>query len=124
MKDYQATINNKYFKQYDYFSKNDRVYTNRRLLKILEIKKRLIEQEHRTATIIRQFISPTINWNKEEIGFQDFIDGLATFRFMKIQLPGYDTLKHITRIACLKCFESNYLKDNLPNCLQRYLGIV
>ena len=34
------------------------------------------------------------------------------------------SLKHYSRLACLKNFHENYLKQKLPKCLQRYCGII
>ena len=32
-------------------------------------------------------------------------------------------LKSIARLVCLKSFNDIYLKENLPKCLQNYLGL-
>ena len=46
--------------------------------------------------------------------------------FVKVTSP-FDhleiSLKHMARMACLKSFSDDFLKNNLPKCLREYLGL-
>ena len=44
-------------------------------------------------------------------------------RIQKIHFPGDRTLKHLSRMACLKFFTPTIIYKSLPKCLCSYLGV-
>eukprot|EP00111_Clytia_hemisphaerica_P009824 TCONS_00028819-protein len=69
----------------------------------------------------------TFNWDKREIVLESKeFDPYHIERSLlpRHYLPSFNrSLKHHARLACLRLNNDQYLKENLPFCLQQYLGI-
>ena len=63
------------------------------------------------------------NWNLGEMAFRK---GWIEMKLCITKLPNVfdNSLKHVSRLACLKTFHDDFLKQKLPKCLQRYCGII
>ena len=70
-----------------------------------------------------------INWTMNEVmrlssKLSSYSDENKTkLIFEKLRGQHNISLKHQARVTCLKSFDGQYLKENLPRCLQQYLGI-
>ena len=68
-----------------------------------------------------EFDDVSFNWDKQEIVFE--IKDFDPYHVKRMVLPTTNhSLKHQARLACLRVCNDEYLKNNLPGCLQKYLG--
>ena len=65
------------------------------------------------------------NWDLSEIAVWIFVYADRTMHLKIVKLPNQDiSLKHFARLTCLRSFGERYLKERLPACLRKYLGIL
>ena len=64
--------------------------------------------------------SPIFNWNLTELALHTNPNSHVNF----VDIGPFDlSLKHVARLTCLKWFNEDYLNQNLPVCLRKYLGV-
>uniref|UniRef100_A0A7M5UUU7 Uncharacterized protein n=1 Tax=Clytia hemisphaerica TaxID=252671 RepID=A0A7M5UUU7_9CNID len=64
------------------------------------------------------------NWALQEMALVFSYQSKTWIEFVKLPNVLGNSLKHFSRLACLKTFHEDYLKEKLPKCLQRFCGII
>ena len=66
----------------------------------------------------------TFNWNLTEIALFEPCNSEKQSILCFIDIGPFDlSLKHAARLSCLKWFNEDFLNQNLPVCLRKYLGV-